>query len=141
MQEIKLSYKKCSTEDCDEPRLISKSKRGNEYYMKFCGYHWGRLTSKAGCRGIERKIDDHGYVMVRLEEHGQLVPEHRIVLAEKLGRPLVKYYEIVHHKNGIRHDNRPENLELWVKSHPSGQRASDLICPHCGEKYVSPGKY
>lgn len=52
--------------------------------------------------------------------------EHVVVMAEKLGRPLRKS-ERVHHINGVKTDNRPDNLELWVNAHPSGQRVSELI--------------
>lgn len=43
-----------------------------------------------------------------------------------LGRSLLKH-ESVHHKNGIKVDNRPENLELWSTSQPYGQRVEDKI--------------
>ncbi len=52
--------------------------------------------------------------------------QHRFVMEEKLGRPLLPH-ENVHHINGVRHDNRIENLELWSTSQPPGQRVEDKV--------------
>lgn len=71
-----------------------------------------------------------GYIVLgsnhRDNPTGKKVYEHRVIMEKILGRPLLAH-ENVHHKNGVRHDNRPENLELWSKSQPPGQRVSDKV--------------
>lgn len=74
-----------------------------------------------------KRINKNGYVDVLLTAGSdKYVSEHRVVMETHLGRPLFPD-ETVHHRNGIRHDNRIENLELKASSHGKGQTIPDLI--------------
>lgn len=76
-------------------------------------------------------LTTQGYIRLHRPEHGMAdkhgyLLQHRLVLSEMLGRPL-EADETVHHLNGDRADNRPENLELWASLHRPGQRVEELV--------------
>lgn len=94
-----------------------------------------RERKKGGRLRKHRRVTSQGYVLVTAPEgredaqHDGYILEHRLVVSLALGRPL-EAWEIVHHKNGNRQDNRPENLELLdgrarlAEGHPPGHEVS-----------------
>ena len=84
-------------------------------------------------------IDPKGYKLLRkptnpMASREGYVMEHRVVMAEHLGRTL-RRDEVVHHLNGKWQDNRIENLQL-MRKHRHDKMPKPPIqpfpCPHCG---------
>jgi len=98
--------------------------------LEMCIKHYQRVKKWADPEKTARAtsgsgyIDSNGYRLITID--GKRVLEHRYVMSKYLGRDLLAN-ENVHHKNGDRSDNRLENLELWSKSQPSGQRVEDKL--------------
>lgn len=115
----------CSVDGCAR----SAVKRG------WCECHYSRWrltgTTDAPPRRAKLLVKNHyGYILRLVDDHPASsqgrVPEHRWIVEQQLGRYLLPE-ETVHHLNGVRGDNRLENLELWSSSHPSGQRVADKL--------------
>ena len=107
---------------------------------KFCspkcsGFHKKKFIDIPDClENASRKLDKRlGYVRVYAPMHREAntwgyVYEHRLI-AEQIRGTLLERDEVVHHKNGKRWDNRPENLEILNKFEHAklhGQRKEDL---------------
>ena len=94
-------------------KRLSESKMGNKnpQYKKY-----GELNS--AWKGGRHHNDGYIHVWIPPDDFflsmagvNRMIPEHRLIMAKSLGRCLFPW-EVVHHKNGIRDDNRLENLEL-----------------------------
>lgn len=114
----------CIFDGCERPAR-SRASKG-----RLCAGHLDQerrgvelfpLNSRRRGRG---HLSANGYRIIHV--NGQNMPEHRAVMEHMIGRPLLRR-ETVHHINGNRQDNRPENLELWVSAHGKGQRVEDIV--------------
>lgn len=112
----------CTAPGCDRPHKCQGY--CEKHVQRF--YRYGRVEDEVlqYAPSGSGHTDVSGYRLKRIG--GVSVREHRYVMEGLLGRPLASW-ETVHHLNGIKDDNRPENLELWVTSQPSGQRLDDLV--------------
>lgn len=125
----------CLVEACGRPSICKG----------YCGGHYSRWKrdGDAGVTPLAEAGGNHpnygtginttsdGYIRLLKPEHPNAsqkgyVQEHHLVMEKMIGRYLVSP-ENVHHINGVRDDNRPENLELWSVSQPPGQRVTDKV--------------
>ena len=119
----------CSLDGCQRPHTA----------LGYCMAHYRRYVAtgepgpvkiKRYDKNSTRYIGPDGYAFVKVGEHPRAsrgwVREHIVVMEQVLSRHLLPGEE-VHHVNGVKDDNRPENLELWVVRQPKGQRPADLV--------------
>lgn len=103
--------------------------RAGIFCSKVCA---GRALGRSAQHNGKRRYEHNGYVYVRAFDHPNrikngYIAEHRLVMEKILGRHMLKS-ESVHHINGVKNDNRPENLALVA----AGLHLGNMDCPSCG---------
>jgi hypothetical protein len=115
---------RCEVEGCELAR----------YSLGYCTMHYTRLQKSGNpgevgarrARNGEGQWHPNGQGYIVRCRNGTNELQHRVVMAEELGRELYSD-ENAHHRNGDRRDNRPENLELWSTWQPAGQRVEEKV--------------
>lgn len=115
-------YSLCGT--CLQDVFSDEVSKENEAIRKECSKILERNLQEGDNHGRKR-INGGGYIDIYIRNKGWM-REHRYIMEQSIGRELTAE-ETVHHRNGIRDDNRLENLELWASAHPPGQRIEDQI--------------
>lgn len=150
---------KCATPGCPGKRIKWLTRHGSYAYHPYCSVCLSEAGKQGGRGNVKskkspsspnavptelpfeewpRKTTKEGYVLVRPNGTHRWRLEHRVVAEMNIGRPLHKW-EVVHHKNGVRSENDWSNLEIWLRTHWNGQRATDITCPHCKKPYWPEG--
>src|SRR6266567_4663512 len=119
---------RCKVPDCDLPLCA----RGycSPHYSQFNKFGEIRPRHPQKNRRKIKKMEgsyltSSGYRRIVIPGRGHML-EHRYVIEQKLGRYLLPG-ENVHHIDGNKLNNAPENLELWVTRQPQGQRIEDAV--------------
>ena len=97
---------------------------------------WNKKGADSSSWRGGRQVDKNGYIWLRKPEHPNanssgMIAEHRAIMSTHMKRPLFTW-EIVHHINGIKADNRVENLMIVTKKTHHGK----VICPHCHVQFA-----
>lgn len=109
-----------------ERGLATERRQRGPRHSKWRG---GRITMKSGYTRVWVGADDP---LASMRNSDGYVLEHRLVMAQSLGRPLTTH-ESVHHLDGDRSNNTVENLQLRQRHHGEGRR---YVCLDCGSHNI-----
>ena len=120
--------RKCLT--CSKIFLVYPSSPQKYCSQSCAARRQGRGYNSPYWKGGRAYRQKGGYVRVYISPK-KYMQEHRAVMEKHLGRKL-KSTEAVHHRNGVKDDNRIDNLEIVTKPHHYGK----VICPHCQKEFL-----